>query len=379
MFLGLFCIVGAYANSISAQTVGAFGQGCNNGKLTPIKCGYFEEGYQDGLKDSQKNRRSDYKRYRSKYERKYESYYRDGYRRGYRNTNTSTVNARWNDTQKNTYDQGYDDGKYDRSRRSSRLPSRYPNQDSRYQAYYRKGYNDGFDGRRKQHNSLVGNRQTPIGSRIPIRNVRRLGTTTGTLSWNGRVDNRVNIIMRGGTIRTETVSGRNLGQGTHNLNGVLPRRQASVTVNKLDGRGTAFVTQQPSRANNYTTIVQISDTKRGADNYRLQINWRASNALETYRAGNLTWRGRVDSTVNIVIDGENVDSSDESGSGLSGVSHNINGYLARRPGTIRVQKLRGRGTVRIIEQPTRQNGYVAVIRIFDAKGGADNYEINVTW
>jgi len=373
----VLCFVSIGSIAISAQAIIALGQRCDRSRLSPIRCGYFEEGYQDGLNDAQNNRRSDYRRYRRKYESQYESFYRDGYRLGYRNTSS---NVRWTNIQKNTYEQGYDDGNDDRKRRISRLPARYDGQyDRNYNAFYRKGYFDGYDNKRKEYDTLLGNRQTAIGSIASRRNSPLRGITTGILTWSGRVDSRVNIIMQGGTIRTETLAGRNLGQGSRSMNGILPRRKAIVSVNKLDGRGTVRVIQQPSRINKFTAIVQVRDSRGGADNYRVQINWRASNTPEVYRSGRLTWRGRVDQTVNITIDGEDIDSYDTSGSGLSGVSFNLDGYLARRPGTVRVRKRDGRGTVRILEQPSRQNGYVAVIQIFDPRGGDDHYQIEVTW
>jgi hypothetical protein len=44
-----------------------------------------------------------------------------------------------------------------------------------------------------------------------------------------------------------------------------------------------------------------------------------------------------------------------------------------------VSKREGRGQVGVIQQPSRWNGYTAVIAINDESGGADNYEIEVAW
>ena len=363
--------------SIDAQPISSVRQRCNADRLSPIRCGYFEEGYQDGLRDARRNRSNNYRRYRSKYESQYESYYRDGYRLGYGNTQSS---VRWTDQQKNAYDQGFDDGRNDRNRRISRLPARYEGQfDRNYTAYYRKGYFDGYDNRQRQYDTLTGNRQATAGSINNSRIRRGRGTSTGVLNWSGRVDNRVNLIIQRGTVRVDTVAGRSFGSGSQNLAGVLPRRQAVLTVTKLDGRGTVRVLQQPNRSNSYTAIVEISDPRRGSDNYRLRANWQAVNTQEQYSSGKLTWRGRVDGTVSITIAGEDVESEDKTASGLSGVSFDLEGYLARRAGTVSVRKRDGRGSVRVIEQPSRRNGYVAVIQIFDPRGGADQYEIEVTW
>ena len=59
----------------------------------------------------------------------------------------------------------------------------------------------------------------------------------------------------------------------YNFNGRPPRRNANVEVDKTDGRGRVFIVQQPNRRNNFTTIVQIVDSKAGADRYRFRLSW----------------------------------------------------------------------------------------------------------
>jgi hypothetical protein len=194
------------------------------------------------------------------------------------------------------------------------------------------------------------------------------------------VDSRVNIVIRGNEIENQIVAGRFV-RCYENMSGVLPRRNATISVSKLEGRGTAFVIQQPNRSNNFTAIVQVSDPRNSDDEYRLQIRWQSQggNTDEAYSAGRVVWRGRVDQTVNIVISGSDVDSVDESGSGLSNVNFNINGYLAARNGTVTVRKRRGRGTVTVLQQPSRNNDYEAIIQIFDPDRSDDDYEVEITW
>ena len=70
-------------------------------------------------------------------------------------------------------------------------------------------------------------------------------------------------------------------------------------VNRLRKQGVP-VLQQPSRANDFVAIVQVSDPRGGADNYRLEISWSVSTAEEPYQAGRVTWRGRVDHRAAVV-------------------------------------------------------------------------------
>ncbi|MGI9056536.1 MAG: hypothetical protein ACR2F2_12125 [Pyrinomonadaceae bacterium] len=270
------------------------------------------------------------------------------------------------------YNEGYDDGINDaRSNRDADY-RRYRNKlDSQlYERYYIQGYDAGYVSIRQPQNPFPGPRPPRPGR----------GTSTGTIDWSGRVDNRVNIEIRGNEITNRIVAGRFV-QGYQNMSGVLPRRNATVSVSKLAGRGTAFVLQQPDRNNNFTAIVQVSDPRNSDDEYRLQIRWQSQgeNTDERYSAGRVVWRGRVDQTVNIVISGSDVDSVDESGSGLSNVNFNINGYLASRNGNVSVRKRRGRGTVTVLQQPSRNNDYEAVIQIFDPDGSDDDYEVEITW
>ncbi len=365
--------------SVSAQFVQQYGQ-CNRSTSTPIQCGYYEEGYQDGVNDANSNRSNDYKRYRNKLDgNKYENFYKQGYDAGY---SSIKPYQRWDKDQRENYDDGFQDGENDKRRNISRLPERYEGQYNKtYEAFYRQGYFDGYDGKTRQYDMPIGgvistNPTFPIEPSFP-----RGGTPTGTISWTGRVDDRVNVTIQGSDVRTQVLGG-NSGQPTEQtMNGVLPRRASTVSVTKYNGRGTATVIQQPSRENRFTAIVQILDSKRGADDYRLQISWQ-SNALqveEPYQAGRVTWRGRVDQTANIIISGSDVETQDASATGVSSVKFNVSGYLARRPGTVSVKKNKGRGTVSVFQQPSAENDYVAIIQVFDADSGFGEYELEVTW
>lgn len=271
------------------------------------------------------------------------------------------------------YNEGFQDGENDARTNRQADYRRYNNKlDSRlYERYYIQGYDAGFSGVRQPQN--------PYPSPNSPRPGR--GTSTGTIDWSGRVDNRVNIVIRGGEITNEQLAG-SFSAGYQNMSGVLPRRNATVSVSKLAGRGTATVIQQPDRNNNFTAIVQVSDPQRSDDDYRLQIRWQTQNlndADEQYSSGRVVWRGRVDQRVNIVVSGSDVQSIDDSNSGLNNVDFTINGYLASRNGNVSVRKRVGRGSVTILQQPNASNDYQAIVQIFDPNRGDDEYEVEITW
>jgi hypothetical protein len=344
---------------------------CDRNTASPIRCGFYDEGFQDGVADANAYRSNDYRRYRNKFVSLYESFYSQGYNAGYDSVRPS---IRWTNSQRSAYDSGYTIGQNDRrnSGQNRSAEGAVGLYDQAIGLYFQQGYTDGFNNRPRQYDVPLNN--NPTYPTYPG------GGANGTASWSGRVDDRANIIIHGGTIRSEDVSGTGLQVGYQNINGVLPRRAVTVSARKTDGRGDVRVIQQPNRSNDFTAIVQVVDSRGGSDNYRVDISWAAAaNVEEPYRSGSVRWRGRVDQTANIVISGSEVQTQDAAGTGLSSVSFDINGYLARRPGVVTARKRNGRGTVTVLQQPSWDNDFTAIVQVFDPSGGADNYEIEITW
>lgn len=340
--------------------------------MSPVERGYYDEGYQDGARDAQTNRSNDYKRYKNKFEKRYESFYKQGYQEGY---TYIRPNIKWTSDQKRAYDKGYGYGKDDIKKNISSLPERYQGKyDANYEPYYRKGYVDGYGGRSKQYDVAVDGTGLPGNQNWPRAN------TTGNIVWTGRIDDRVNITITGSSVQTAAISGSNVSRVNFSMNKTFPRRAINITINKRRGRGEAFVIQQPDRNNNYTAVVQVYDSGRGQSDYELEIGWEVNNAEEPYQPGRVSWSGRVDNRVNVVITGDYVQSVDAAGTGMSNINHNMTGYLARSSGhTITVRKNRGRGDVLVLQQPNWNNDFTAIVQIVDNKRGADNYQIEIGW
>ncbi len=91
------------------------------------------------------------------------------------------------------------------------------------------------------------------------------------------------------------------------------------------------------------------------------------------------WAGDVDREVRITMRGDNVWArfvgDNEDGRGRSFVQSD----LPSSPGYVRVELERGRGDVDVLQQPSRFNGYTAVLRISDPRGGSDRYRIAAYW
>jgi hypothetical protein len=96
--------------------------------------------------------------------------------------------------------------------------------------------------------------------------------------------------------------------------------------------------------------------------------------------GRLRWQGTVDDNVQLVIRDDHVEMRTLGGSEYNDANFNFTSPLPRRRGVnITVNKLNGRGDVRVLQQPSRDNDYTAVVEIRDTKGGAKQYEIEVVW
>lgn len=98
--------------------------------------------------------------------------------------------------------------------------------------------------------------------------------TTGRLTWRGKVDRELNLVIRGQDIEERVLSGQTYGNGTFNFTSPLPARRVNVDAVKKSGRGTVRVLQQPNRNNDFTAIVQIFDEGGGARDYEVEISWR---------------------------------------------------------------------------------------------------------
>lgn len=99
------------------------------------------------------------------------------------------------------------------------------------------------------------------------------GNRNGSVVWNGSVDNKIQLTIRGDRLTSYTIAGRTYPSNNFRFTSPLPRRDVTIRVDKKDGRGDVRIYQQPSRANNYTAILEIEDKDGGADNYRLEVYW----------------------------------------------------------------------------------------------------------
>ncbi len=91
------------------------------------------------------------------------------------------------------------------------------------------------------------------------------------------------------------------------------------------------------------------------------------------------WSGRVDQQVLLTMSGRKVTTSNVGPAEPGQLGMTVMASLPERDGQVSVQMLKGRGTADVIRQPSAENGYTAVIRVRDPKGGSGMYQIEADW
>ncbi len=99
------------------------------------------------------------------------------------------------------------------------------------------------------------------------------GGRGGSMTWRGRVDDDVRIVIRGGRAEVETIGGTAYNDAQTNFGASLPSRRVTVKLNVKRARGQVFIEEQPSRENNFTAVIRIKDSRGGASEYEFEVSW----------------------------------------------------------------------------------------------------------
>ena len=99
------------------------------------------------------------------------------------------------------------------------------------------------------------------------------GGRGGRMTWKGRVDDDVRIVIRGGRADVETIGGTPYYDAQPNFGASLPPRRVTVRLNVKKSRGEIFIEEQPSRENNFAVVIRIKDPRGGASDYEFELTW----------------------------------------------------------------------------------------------------------
>jgi hypothetical protein len=242
-------------------------------------------------------------------------------------------------------------------------------------------------------------------SREPSNRRNEQGNSAGSVSWSGEVDHEAIVTLRGQRANARRVQGKPVEGDYARFTTPLPRREVAVRLVQAEGRGKVELIEQPNAANNYSARVRILDNEGGSGSYNFTLSWEgtayASTGNPAYRGseGILTpdgslaenrasdvsgdkvqWSGGVDGTVRVFVRGNRIWAERVSGQPVSDERAAVGSYLpGRNVQDIKIDKLQGRGDVRIVQRPARNNNYTLAFEIEDDDAGSDHYLIEATW
>ena len=207
-------------------------------------------------------------------------------------------------------------------------------------------------------------------------------------SWSGRVDQEIQLTMSGRNLTTSNIGRTEPGQRRAKVIAGLPREDGFVRIEVLEGRGSVEVTQQPTSANGFTSIVSVRDPQGGAGDYRIRAFWEAAAGGEVLPpherehgyAGRmvLRWSGDVDEDLEIQVRPRGVDYRTVSGKVPRGVQSSFTAMPSTASELI-IHQTQGRGNIAVVQQPTPENEYTALVRVRDPQAGYGHYSFEVSW
>lgn len=95
--------------------------------------------------------------------------------------------------------------------------------------------------------------------------------------------------------------------------------------------------------------------------------------------GRVKWYGKVDVETQLFIKGGNLETRVVSGPNWGGEGFSFTSPLPARKIEVGVNMKKGRGEAHVIQQPSKDNDYTAVVQILDPKGSYKDYELDIYW
>ena len=87
----------------------------------------------------------------------------------------------------------------------------------------------------------------------------------------------------------------------------------------------------------------------------------------------------VDDKVQLVIRSDTLEEHTLSGQPNPDGVFSFTSPLPDSPVTVEINKKKGRGKVRVLQQPSADNGFTAIVEIYDDGGGAREYQLEIFW
>lgn len=159
---------------------------------------------------------------------------------------------------------------------------------------------------------------------------------------------------------------------------VIDRRRASELRDAVAVLGD-LTRRAPTYGSNSFLWREIQ-TDIGRINRELGGTGGGTGAWDTPRVtGRVIWKGTVDGRVQLLIRGDTVEVRTLSGLDNGAGTYNFTSALPARNIRVEAERKKGRGSVKMVQQPSKSNAYTAIVEIYDSGGGARQYEVDVYW
>ena len=108
-----------------------------------------------------------------------------------------------------------------------------------------------------------------------------------------RVDNEVEVSIRGEMVNVRTISGRDARDEGSECNEPLPAgRVEGFRFEGIDGRGEVRLLAEPTRRNGYQAVVRIRDGGSGEEGYHFRLSWMMTGGGDFSRGDSRDFPGR---------------------------------------------------------------------------------------
>lgn len=218
------------------------------------------------------------------------------------------------------------------------------------------------------------------------------------------VDGEIYLNVQRDRIDYQVLSGKLPRDSGSNYVQPIPRAAfGTFNMEKIAGRGTVELYEEPSASNDYTAILRIYDPRGGADLYHIRLEWTWNPAdpstppsirsgtpvrgnvsdardYDRSRDGEFVFRGRIDGVTAYYIRSDQVRAQVFSAAPPRGELFSFSQPIPSRPfETFEITDVRGRGNVDLVEKPWEGNDYTAVVRIQDDARGSAEYTFRLVW
>lgn len=201
------------------------------------------------------------------------------------------------------------------------------------------------------------------------------------LVWEGQVDGVVVLHVHGNQVTEEVREGLPVERRRFHFQAALPESRQQVRLEVVQGRGGVNILEQPRMDNQYTLSVIIEDRQPGSALYSLAFFWEADETgpAPRIRRETVAWSGRVDGEAVVSCHGKTCEADARSGKPVAGGLFHFSKPLPSREVTVSIEKIEGRGEIRLLEQPRESNGYRARVLIRNPQAGPGDYSFRLAW